>query len=72
MSDSDYGYEIGGGEDELARACSKGRGALPRRAHDLAAAGIRAAMRVLDLGCAVVFRAAHDDRPELRVGDLIP
>jgi uncharacterized Fe-S cluster protein YjdI/SAM-dependent methyltransferase len=61
MGDSDSDYEIGSGEDELARLELQGRALAPATRMIFAAAGIRPGMRVLDLGCGagdVAFVAA--------------
>jgi SAM-dependent methyltransferase len=51
MGDSDSDYEFGSGDDELARLEVQGSGLAPATRMIFAAAGIRARMRVLDLGC---------------------
>jgi SAM-dependent methyltransferase len=53
MSDSDSGYQFGSGigEDEVARLEIQGRALAPGTRMIFAEAGIRAGMRVLDLGC---------------------
>ena len=51
MGDSNSDYELGSGEDELARLEVQGRAIAPATGMIFAAAGIRAGMRVLDLGC---------------------
>ena len=53
MGDGDSGYELGSGEDELARLEVQGRVVAPATRMIFAAAGIRSGMRVLDLGCGV-------------------
>ena len=61
MSDNDSGYQFGSAEDELARLELQGRALAPATRMIFAAAGIRAGMRVLDLGCGagdVAFVAA--------------
>jgi SAM-dependent methyltransferase len=61
MSDSDSDYQLGSGEDELARLELQGRALAPATRTIFAAAGIRSGMRVLDLGCGagdVAFVAA--------------
>ena len=67
MGDSDSGYEFGSGDDELARLEVQGRALAPATRMIFAAAGIRAGMRVLDLGCGagdVAFVAADLVGPE--------
>ena len=67
MGDSDSDYEFGSAEDELARLEAQGRALAPATRMIFAAAGIRAAMRVLDLGCGagdVAFVAADLVGPE--------
>ena len=67
MGDSDSDYEFGSGEDELARLELQGRALAPATRMIFAAAGIRAGMRVLDLGCGagdVAFVAADLVGPE--------
>jgi SAM-dependent methyltransferase len=67
MGDSDYGYEFGSGEDELARLEVQGGALAPATGMIFTAAGIRAGMRVLDLGCGagdVAFVAAGLVGPE--------
>ena len=51
MGDSDSGYQLGIGEDEVARLEIQGRALAPATRMILAEAGIRPGMRVLDLGC---------------------
>jgi SAM-dependent methyltransferase len=61
MVDRDSDYEFGSGEGELARLELQGRALAPATSMIFAAAGIRAGMRVLDLGCGagdVAFVAA--------------
>lgn len=61
MGDSDSDYEFGSGDDELARLEVQGKVLAPATRMFFAAAGIRAGMRVLDLGCGagdVAFVAA--------------
>ncbi len=61
MGDSDSDYEFGSGDDELARLEVQGSVLAPATRMIFAAAGIRARMRVLDLGCGggdVAFVAA--------------
>ncbi len=61
MGDSDSDYEFGSAEDELARLELQGRALAPATRMIFAASGIRAGMRVLDLGCGrgdVVWTAA--------------
>jgi SAM-dependent methyltransferase len=65
VGDSDY--EFGSAEDELARLEVQGRALAPATRMIFAAAGIRAGMRVLDLGCGagdVAFVAADLVGPE--------
>jgi SAM-dependent methyltransferase len=67
MGDSDSGYEFGSGEDELARLEVQGKALALATRMIFAAAGIRAGMRVLDLGCSagdVAFVAADLVGPE--------
>ena len=67
MDDSDSDYEFGSAEDELARLELQGRALAPATRMIFAAAGIRAGMRVLDLGCGigdVAFVAADLVGPE--------
>ena len=67
MGDSNSDYEFGSAEDELARLEAQGRALAPATRMIFAAAGIRAAMRVLDLGCGagdVAFVAADLVGPE--------
>jgi SAM-dependent methyltransferase len=67
MGDSDYGYELGSDEDELARLEVQGGALAPATHMIFTAAGIRAGMRVLDLGCGagdVAFVAARLVGPE--------
>ena len=67
MGDSDSEYEFGSGDDELARLEVQGRVLAPATRMIFAAAGIRAGMRVLDLGCGagdVAFVAADLVGPE--------
>jgi SAM-dependent methyltransferase len=67
MGDSDYGYELGSGEDELARLEVQGWALAPATRMIFTAAGIGAGMRVLDLGCGagdVAFVAAGLVGPE--------
>lgn len=52
MGDGDSGYEFGSGDDELDRLEVQGGVLAPATRMIFAAAGIRAGMRVLDLGCA--------------------
>ena len=61
MTDSGSGYELGSGEDELARLELQGTALAPATRMIFAAAGLRPGMRVLDLGCGagdVAFVAA--------------
>ncbi len=51
MGDSDSGYELGSGDEELARLELQGRALAPATRMIFAEAGIRPGMRVLDLGC---------------------
>ena len=67
MGDGDYGYEFGSAEDELERLEVQGKALAPATRMIFAAAGIRAGMRVLDLGCGtgdVAFAAADLAGPE--------
>ena len=67
MGDSDSGYELGSGGDELARLELQGRALAPATRMIFAEAGIRRGMRVLDLGCGagdVSFVAADLAGPE--------
>jgi SAM-dependent methyltransferase len=62
MGENDSGYELGSGDDELARLELQGRALAPATRMIFAEAGIRPGMRVLDLGCGagdVAFVAAH-------------
>ena len=61
MSDSDSDYQLGSGEDELARLELQGKALAPATRMIFTAAGIQPGMRVLDLGCGagdVAFVAA--------------
>jgi cyclopropane fatty-acyl-phospholipid synthase-like methyltransferase len=51
MGGTDSGYELGSGDDELARLELQGRALAPATRMIFAEAGIRPDMRVLDLGC---------------------
>jgi SAM-dependent methyltransferase len=67
MSDSEFGYEFGSAQDELARLELQGSALAPATQMIFAAAGIRPGMRVLDLGCGpgdVAFVAAGLVGPE--------
>ncbi|HLN69452.1 MAG TPA: class I SAM-dependent methyltransferase [Streptosporangiaceae bacterium] len=67
MGGSDSDYEFGSGEDELTRLEHQGRALAAATRMIFAAAGIRAGMRVLDLGCGagdVAFVAADLVGPE--------
>ena len=67
MGDSDSGYELGSGGEELARLELQGRALAPATRMIFTAAGIRPDMRVLDLGCGagdVNFVAADLAGPE--------
>jgi SAM-dependent methyltransferase len=62
MGESDSDYELGSGDDELARLELQGRALAPATRMIFAEAGIRPGMRVLDLGCGagdVAFVASH-------------
>jgi SAM-dependent methyltransferase len=67
MGEGDSGYELGSGDDELARLELQGRALGPATRMIFAEAGIRPGMRVLDLGCGagdVSFVAAGLVGPE--------
>jgi hypothetical protein len=53
MGDTGSDYEFGSADDELARLDVEGRVLAPATRMIFAAAGMRAGMRVLDLGCGV-------------------
>jgi SAM-dependent methyltransferase len=62
MGENDSGYELGSGDDELARLELQGRALAAATRMIFAEAGIRPGMRVLDLGCGagdVAFVASH-------------
>jgi SAM-dependent methyltransferase len=67
MGEGESGYELGSGDDELARLELQGRALAPATRMIFAEAGIRPGMRVLDLGCGagdVSFVAADLAGPE--------
>ena len=67
MGDSGNCYELGSGKGELARLEIQGKAVAPATRMIFAAAGIRAGMRVLDLGCGtgdVAFVTADLAGPE--------